>query len=152
MKKLFLPLLVSLFAFLLSSCASHIEASTAGLRAELVKLERAANGDVQVTWRVRNPNVVAYVLTKSALKISLDGVPVGTVEAEKRFGIPSMNQVDQTGVLTAPGPSASQAISQAIARGSANYTLNAGLWLLVVDDDIEKFSLTASGTVPVGTK
>lgn len=152
MKKLFLPLLVSLFALLLSSCASHIEASTAGLRAELVKLQRTAGGDVQVTWRVRNPNVVAYVLTKSSLKITLDGVAVGTVDAEKRFGIPSMNQADQTGVLTTTSPAASQAVNQAIARGSASYNLSAALWLLVVDDDIEKFTLTASGTVPAGAE
>jgi LEA14-like dessication related protein len=152
MKKLFLPLLISLFALLLSSCASHIEASTAGLRAELVKLQRTASGDIQVTWRVRNPNVVAYVLTKSSLKITLDGVAVGTVDAEKRFGIPSMNQVDQVGMLTATSPAASQAINQALARGSASYNLNAVLWLLVVDDDFEKFTLTASGTVPASAE
>jgi len=152
MKKLFLPLLVSFLALILGGCVSNAVESTAGLRIELVRLQRTGNGDIQVTWRAQNPNVVAYVLTKSSLKISLDGVAVGTVDAQTRFGIPSMNQVDQTGVLVTADPAASQAVEQALARGSASYTLNATLWLLVIEEDIEKFTLTAAGTVPTGSE
>jgi len=149
MKKLFAPLLVLLTALLFSGCSSNIVATTAGLHADLVKINRATNGDIQVTWRVRNPNVVSYVLTRHSLKISVDGTAIGTIAAEKRFGIPPMNQADHTSVLTVSDPAANQAITQALAKGSANYTLNATLWLLLRDDEVEKFTLNNSDTVPV---
>lgn len=149
MTKLFAPLLLTLAALFLGGCGSHTEVITAGLRTDLVSVKRAASGDIQITWRVRNPNVISYVLTKHAIKVSLDGVPVGTATGTSRFGIPSMNQVDQTSVLTVTDPAASQALAQALARGSASYKLDATLWLLIVDEDIEKFNLTGSGTVPV---
>lgn len=152
MKKLFAPLLLTLAFLLLGGCANNMAVITAGLRADLVRLQRADNGDIRVTWRVRNPNVVGYVLTKQAIKVSIDGVPIGTVNSEERIGIPATNQAERTNVLTVASPAARQAIEQALARGSANYDLNATIWLLIVDDDIEKFSLTNSGTVPAGAE
>ncbi len=152
MKKLFAPLLLSFVVLLLAGCASHIEATTAGLQADLLKIQRAGNGDLLVTWRVRNPNVVSYVLTKNSLKLSLDGIAIGTLEGQQRFGIPSMNEMEQNGVLPAPSGAAAEAVTRALQRGSANYTLNATLWLLIVDDDVERFNLSGSGSVPVVAK
>ncbi len=149
MKKLLAPFFLLLAALWLGGCTNIAEVSTSGLQADLVRLQRTANGEVRVTWRVRNPNIVAYVLTKTSFRLSLDGAPVGVVTDATRIGVPSMNQVEQTAVLTPNGPAAADIISRAIAKGSANYTFEATLWMLVVDDKSEKFSLTASGTVPV---
>jgi hypothetical protein len=152
MKKLFAPLLFILAALVLGGCGSNTAVMTAGLRADLVRLQRAGNGDVQVTWRVQNPNVVGYVLTRSIIKLTLDGVPVGTLTSQERIGIPSMNQAERTAVLAIANPAAGAAIEQALARGSASYTLNATMWMLVVDQEFEKFTLTGSGTVPAGAE
>lgn len=149
MKKLLAPLLFCLAVLLLGGCTNHMAAVTAGLRTDLVRVQRAGNGDIQVTWRVNNPNVVGYVITRNTLKISLDGVPVGTLTNEERFGIPATNHAERTGVLAVGGPDAAQAIAQALARGSADYTVDATVWLLIVGEDIEKFRLAGSGTVPV---
>ncbi|MDQ5977087.1 MAG: hypothetical protein QG602_59, partial [Verrucomicrobiota bacterium] len=77
MKKLFAPLLLSLAVLFVAGCSSNMQIVTAGLRAELLRLQRMPSGDVQVTWRVNNPNVVPYVITRANLKVSLDGKAVG---------------------------------------------------------------------------
>lgn len=148
MKKLLAPLFLLLAALWLGGCANVAEVSTSGLQADLVRLQRTGGGEIRVTWRVRNPNVVAYVLTKSAFRLSLDGAPVGLVTDTTRVGVPSMNLVEQTAVLVPNGLAAADIINRAIAKGSANYTFEATLWMLVMDDKSEKFTLTASGTIP----
>jgi LEA14-like dessication related protein len=152
MKKLLAPLLLALSFLLLAGCSNNMAVITAGLQADLVRVQRAGNGDIQVTWRVRNPNVVGYVLTRHVVKISLDGVPVGTLTSEERIGIPALNEAVRTTVLAVSDAAARPAIDQALARGSAGYTLDATIWLLIVDEDIEKFRLQASGTVPTGAE
>ncbi len=149
MKKLLAPLLLVLAVLLAGGCANVAEISTKGLHADLVRVQKAPNGEVRVTWRVSNPNIVAYVLTKSALKVSIDGAPVGVANDPKRFGVPSMNQIEQTTVLVPNGPAATEIIDRALAKGSANYALEATIWMLVVDEKSEKFVLTTNGSVPV---
>lgn len=148
MKKLLAPLLLALAVLLIGGCTNVAEISTLGLEADLIRLQRAANGEVRVTWRVRNPNIVAYVLTKGELRITLDGAPVGLASDTHRFGVPALNQIEQTAVLTPNGPAAADIIARAVAKGSAQYTLEATLWMLVVSDKSEKFTLSASGTIP----
>ena len=63
-----------------------------------------------------------------------------------------MNQIEQTSVLKVAGPAAGEAITRAVARGSSGYSLSATLWLLMRDEDVEKFTLTASGTVPASAE
>lgn len=148
MKKLFAPLLLALAVLFAGGCANVAEISTLGLEAEMVKLHRTADGEVRVTWRIRNPNIVSYVFTKNQLKVSIDGAPVGLINDPTRFGVPTMKQHDITVVLTPNGPAATDIINRAIAKGSASYSLEATIWMLVVDEKAEKFVLTASGTIP----
>jgi len=148
MKKLLTPLLLVLAVLFAGGCTNVAEISTLGLQADLVKLQKTSGGEVRITWRVRNPNVVSYVLTKSMLKISLDGAPVGLVNDPTRFGLPTMNQYELTSVLVPNGPAATDIINRAIAKGSAGYSLEATIWMLVVDQKSEKFVLTASGSIP----
>jgi hypothetical protein len=149
MKKLLAPLFLLLAALGLGGCSNIAVISTSGLQADIVSLQRTGGGEVRVTWRVRNPNVVAYVLTKTSMRLSLDGAPVGLVTDNTRLGVPTMNLVEQTSVLVPNGPAAVDIINRAIAKGSADYSFEATVWMLVVDDKSEKFSLTGNGTIPV---
>ena len=61
MKKLLAPFFLAVvFAVLATGCNST-NSITVGLGVELTGLTRGADGATQVTWRVVNPNVVAYL-------------------------------------------------------------------------------------------
>jgi hypothetical protein len=150
MKKLSVLLLLALVAFA-AGCKNYVIPTTAGLHVDLISLQRAGD-EVHVTWRVRNPNVVAYVLTQTSHRITLGGTPIGTVTDKERVGVPSQNELERSGVLVPSSPAAREAINQAVAKGSAAYTLDSTLWMLVLDDKIEKFSRPSSGTIPVTAK
>ncbi len=152
MKKLFAPLLLLVATLLVAGCASNTDVVVSGLRADLVRLERAGSGDLAVTWRVRNPNVVPYVLTKASLKLSLNGQLVGTVNDPTRIGVPTAGQIEHTSILKAGEVKAAAVVDQAVAQGSAAYALDAALWVLLLEDKEDRFHLSATGTIPVTTK
>lgn len=149
MKKLLAPVFALLAVLLLGACTSRISISTAGLGISATKLEHLGNGDLRVTWTLRNPNIVAYVFTRSTHKLWLDGTEVGTVTSTARVGVPSLNQIEAGGILTPANPAARAAIERAAGAGSAAYRMESVLWLLVVDDKTEKVELHSSGTLPV---
>lgn len=150
MKKLFAPLLLFLAVLFVAGCSSNMQVVTAGLRAELLRLQRLPGGDVQVTWRVNNPNVVPYVVTRAALKVSLDGKAVGELSDPRRFAVPAQNLAEQTSILPATAITDAAAIEQAMLRGNAAYNLNATIWILILEDKEEKFRADASGSVATG--
>lgn len=150
MKKLFAPLLLAFAVLFAAGCSSNMQIITGGLRAELLRLQRLPGGDVQVTWKVSNPNVVPYVITRANLKISLDGKAVGELTEPRRFAVPAQNLAEQTSVLPANAITDSGTVEQVLARGSATYGLNATIWILMIDDKEEKFRADASGTVATG--
>ncbi len=125
---------------------------TAGIKIEATRVERAADGTVRVTWRVGNPNVAAYLLARTAHKLSLNGTLVGTVTDTSPFGVPAQSQAERTGVLTPAKPPADAVLAQAIAQGSAAYRLDSTVHLLIVEDKTERIPLTHSGTVTVTAK
>jgi hypothetical protein len=150
MKKLSALLLLVLLA-LAAGCKNYVIPTTAGLHADLISLQRAGN-EVQVTWRLRNPNVVAYVLTQTSHRVTLGGTLVGTVTDKERIGVPSQNEVERIGVLVPASPAAQEAINQAIANGSAPYTLESTFWMLMIEDKTEKFTRSSSGRIPITAK
>ena len=125
---------------------------TAGLKIEATGIERAADGTVRVTWRVQNPNVAAYLLARTAHKLSLNGTLVGTLTDTSPFGVPAQNHAERTGLMTPVNPPADAVLQQAVAQGSAAYRLDSTVHLLIVEDKTEKIPLTNSGTVPVTAK
>jgi hypothetical protein len=153
MKHLLTPLLLlALTLGGLSGCSSMTETIASGLRIEVTQVQRDSGGNVLVSWRVQNPNVVAYLFTKSSHKLSLDGTVVGTFEDTVRLGLPAFNHADRTATLVATGAAAAQVIEQALARNSAGYRIDSTLWVLIVDEQIERIPLNGTGTVPVSTK
>lgn len=150
MKKLFAPLLLSLAMLFVAGCASNMEIVTAGLRTELLRVQRQPSGDVQVTWKVSNPNVVPYVITRAVLKVSLDGKVVGELNDPRRFAVPAQNLAEQTSVLPAAAITDKATLEQALLRGNAGYALNATIWILMLEDKEEKFRADASGSVATG--
>jgi hypothetical protein len=153
MKHLLTPLLLlGLVLGGLTGCSSTTEIISAGLRVDVTQIQRDSTGGVQVTWRVRNPNVVSYLFTKSTHKLNLNGTPVGTMADTSPLGVPQGNQADRTVALLPANAAAGEIIDRAIAQGSATYRLDSVLWVLIVDEDVEKVPLSASGSVPVTAK
>jgi LEA14-like dessication related protein len=150
MKKLFAPLLLALATLFAAGCSSNMQIVTAGLRPELLRLQRLPSGDVQVTWRVSNPNVVPYVITRSILKVSIDGKPVGELSDPRRFAVPAQNLAEQVSVLSASAITNVATVEQALVRGNAGYSVNATIWILMLEDKEEKFRVDASGSVATG--
>lgn len=142
--------LVSLLAF--TSCSHSSELIAQGLKVELTRIERTSEGSVEVTWRVNNPNIVHYLVDRATLKITLDGALLGTVNEPTRIGVVQQSFEERRGTLMPASPAAAQRVVQLAEKGSARYELDATLWLLIVDDEKVKSSLSSSGTVPVSTK
>jgi hypothetical protein len=152
MKKLLLLLLAGLLACGFIACTSGPGVSTDGLILGLTRIERAGDGAVQVTWHVRNPNVVSYLFARSSHKLSLNGTVVGTFLDEVRQGLPAQSQMENTSRLILAGPGATAIIDQAITSGSVAYRLESTMTILTYDDNLEKFRLSASGNTPVTAK
>lgn len=149
MKKLPLLLLAVLLAGTFSACSNPTEIIAGGLKVDLTRIERANDGAVRVTWRVSNPNIVPYLLSKTTHKITVNGIGVGTLVDDSHLGLPAQTQLERTAVLIQAGPAAVAVIEQAMVPGSAAYELDTGITLLIVDDKFEKIRLKAAGTVPV---
>ncbi len=152
MKNFLPPLLLALVLVCGFSACSNPEFIASGIKLELTKIERASDGSVQVAWRVGNPNVFPYLLSKTSHKIKLNGVLVGVVTDNSPLGIPAQDHAECTGVLTPANPAAGATIEQAIAQGSAAYRLDSSVFVLLLDDKSEKVLMTSSGTVAVTTK
>jgi hypothetical protein len=151
MKNLPPLLLAGLLACGFIACTSA-DVMANGLSIALTQIERTGDGAVHVTWRVGNPNIVSYLLTKGAHKLTLNGTLVGTVIDNSRLGVPAQNQVESSGLLVPVGPGSASIIDQAVAQGSASYKLESIVTMLVVNETFEKFPLSASGSVPVVAK
>ena len=151
MKKLSLLLLTGLLACGFIACTSA-DIMSNGLSIALTRIERSGDGTVHVTWHIGNPNIVSYLLTKGTHKLTLNGTLVGTVLDNARLGLPAQNQVESSGRLILTGPASASVIDQAVAQGSASYKLESTVTMLIVDDKVERFPLTASGNVPVVAK
>ena len=152
MKNWLTPLLLIVSLFALSSCTNTSQIITTGLKVELTKVARSDDGTIHVTWQVRNPNVVSYLVDRSSHKVTLDGVSIGTFTDDVRLGVPAQNVVEHTNVLVPSNAQAAAQIAQLVAKGSASYQLDSVITLLLYDDDTSKSNLTGSGSVPVVAK
>jgi LEA14-like dessication related protein len=153
MKHLLTPLLLLILTVGgLTGCSSMTKTIASGLRIEVTQVQRDSGGNVLVSWRVQNPNVVAYLFTKSSHKLTLDGTTVGSFEETVRFGVPAFSHAERTATLVTTKTPAPQIIEQALARGSTAYGLDSTLWVLIVDEQVERISLKGSGQAPVSTK
>lgn len=152
MKKLSLFLLAGLLAGGFSACSNVSQIIAGELKVALAKIERTGDGTVHVTYRVDNPNVVSYLISRGTHKIFLNGTLAGTMVDDTPLGIPANNQMERSGLLVVAGPAARPLIDQAVAQGSATYRVESTIILLILDDKFEKVHLTRSGTVPVVAK
>lgn len=146
MKKWLTPLFAVIAALLLGGCASNSQIIAQGLKFELTQIQRSADGTVEVSYRISNPNVVSYLVDRSSHKLLLNGEVAGTIVDTARVGVAATSKVDRKVALT---PAAGDRLTAALRQGSASYRLESNVWLLMLDDEVEKASLTASGTVPV---
>jgi len=152
MKNWLTPLLLVGSLFALAACGSNSEIIATGLKIELTRVERAGDGSIQVTWRVKNPNVVSYLIDRSAHKVKLDGVPLGTITDTVRLGVPAQSPVERTSVLTPANAQAAERLAQLATKSPASYTVDSTIFLLIYDDEILKATLSGAGSVPVSAK
>ena len=152
MNKILPRLLLALVLVCGFTACSSPESITAGLKLELTNVERAGDGSVRVAWRVQNPNVFSYLLSKTTHKLFLDGTLVGSFNETNPLGVPAQSHAETISVLTPVQPPAGTLLDQAIAHGSANYRLDSVLFVLLLDEQIEKIPRITSGTVAVTTK
>lgn len=152
MKKLLAPFFLAVvFAVLATGCSSS-NSITVGLGVELTGLTRGADGATQVTWRVVNPNVVAYLVAQASHKVYLDGVLVGTTADRDPLAVPAHNSATRTSALVTAGPAADRVLAAAAAAGSAAYRLESSILIRLYGESTDKTTLTAAGKVPVTTK
>ncbi len=149
MKNWLTPLWLIAALFVLSSCTNTSEIITTGLKVELTKVARSIDGTIHVTWKVRNPNVVSYLVDHSTHKVILDGTQVGTFTDDVRLGVPVQSEAEHTNVLVPSNAQAAEHVAQLVAKGSASYQLNSFIVLLLYDDETSKSTLVGSGSVPV---
>ena len=152
MNKILPRLLLALVLVCGFTACSSPESITAGLKLELTNVERAGDGSVRVAWRVQNPNVFSYLLSKTTHKLFLDGTLVGSFAETNPLGVPAQSHAETISVLTPVKPPAGTVLDQAVAIGTANYRLDSMLFVLLLDEQIEKIPRVTSGTVAVSTK
>ncbi len=152
MKNWLTPLLLVLSLFALGACSSNSDIISTGLKIELTRVERDHDGAIHVTWRVRNPNVVSYLIDRSIHRVKLDGVVLGTINDNARLGVPPQSPAERTSVIQAAGAMGAEQFAQLAAKGSASYQVESTIQLLLYDDEISKSSLSNSGTVSVVAK
>jgi hypothetical protein len=144
--------LLALLAAFFASCTNTSRLVSTGLGVELTGIERAGDGAVAASWRVDNPNIVAYLLSRVSHKVYLNGTYLGTIVDEEPLAVPASTNSGRTSRLTGGDAAASRVLAEAIARGSANYRMDTQLVVRIYDETVEKASLASSGTVPVTAK
>lgn len=142
-------LLAALLGF--TGCKNTGDIMAVGLGIDVTKIERASDGSFAVTWQVRNPNIVPYILDHSTHKLFIDGTLVGTMTEDSRIAIPAHNAGGRTDKLVLAGGGA-QKLNQALSAGTANYRVETTAWMLIVDDDFAKSEFVGSGTVAVSAQ
>jgi LEA14-like dessication related protein len=152
MKKLLTPFfLVSLVAAFLAGCGGP-NTTMVGLQAELTGISRTGEGSATVTWRVVNPNIVAYLVARADHRIFLDGVQIGTISDRDALAVPAQSKPERTSKLVIAGPAAERALAAAVAAGSAAYRLESVVTIRLYGENTDKSDLRASGSVPVTGK
>lgn len=137
---------------LLASCAQPAKEITVGLKLEVTKIERAADGSVVVDWQVDNGNVVAYLVSRFTHKIYLNGTYLGKVAEDEPFAVPATTLTKRTSKLTDGDPAAADAVSMAAAKGSGVYRIDCAVLFRIYDENTQPAHLTNSGSVPVIAK
>lgn len=153
MKKPPLPLLLAAGLLFLAGCSGFNRGVTsAGLSVELTGIERAADGNVAVTWGLVNPNVSPYLLARVSQKIFLNGTLVGTTLDTEPMAAPAQQTTSKVSRLTPAGPAGERLIAEAAAKGRADYRVETQLLIRLYGEATDKGLLTHSGSVPVTGK
>ena len=153
MKKAITPLILLACAVLFSSgCANVGAIVVTGLRVEVTGIERKADGTVNVSWQLVNPNVTSYLMAQVANRISLNGTLIGTTLDRDPMGVPANGNAAKTSKLTVAGPAASQILTAAAGHEPVNYRVESNLIIQIYGESTEKGDLVHSGTVTVTTK
>lgn len=148
-KPLVPALLLVLLTVLPTGCFTGSHSIGAGLQAEVTGIESAADGSIMATWRLINPNIGPYLISRTSPKVYLDDVYLGMADDTDRLVVPARDVGTRTVRLTGGEAAASRALQAASAQGTGHYRLVVPIVILVYGDVTEKMELSQTGTVPV---
>ena len=154
MKKLLTPFVLLLLGCLLfpSGCNNTGRIVVAGLRVETTGLERSSDGTTRVTWRMVNPNIAPYLLTRVSQKVFLNNTLVGTILDKEAMAVPAQDHASRTSRLVPAGPAADRLIAEAVGQGPVSYRMEAELMIQLYGETIEKGEISGAGSVKVTGK
>lgn len=152
MKRCLPPLVLLVLLGVFAACSNVSKIIATGLDVEITGIERTADHTAEVSWRLKNPNVVSYLLARVTLKVRLNNVALGTINHSSPLALPANHNVDRTGTLAGLSGDAARALADAVAAGSTNYHVDTEIIVQIYDEDTEKSVLTNSGTVSVKAK
>lgn len=142
MKKLLLGALLSLgLVSLLSGCGNSAR-PLAGLVLELTAVERAADGSVNATVRIINPNMVSYNIASATHRVFLADRLIGTLKIDSPTGVPAQMGIDQSGSLQLER-------GATLPDGSARYRLESSIVMRLWGESTKAHKLSGTGTVAV---
>ena len=142
MKKLLFAAVLSLgLVSLLAGCGNSAR-PLAGLALELTSVEQTADGAVNVTVRVVNPNMVAYNIASATHRVYLQDRLVGTMKINSPTGVPAQMGIDQTGPLQLER-------GAQLPNGSVRYRLDSMLVMRLWGDNTKTHKLSAVGTIAI---
>jgi len=142
MKKLFMSVLLALGAITLLNGCSSSSVERIGLRVDLVKLERKADGSFLASLLFSNPNVGSLNIAKSSHTLLLNGKPAGVLETTEPVGLPAQQTATITAVLKGPPGIADLS-------GTATYQMASLITLSIYDSNTERYKTSSSGSVAV---
>jgi LEA14-like dessication related protein len=145
-------LLLGLGLFFPSACSNPGKIIVTGLKVELTGIDRAGDGAVTVHWRMVNPNVTPYLLSRVNSRIYLDGALIGKTADGAPMAVPAEANAAKSSTLETGGTDGGRIIGEAAARGSAGYRVDSEVTVLIYGDTTQNGVLTSSGTVPVTAK
>ena len=137
---------------LLSSCNNTGTIVVTGLRLEISSIERTSEGAATVTWRLVNPNIAPYLLTRVAQKIYLNNTLVGTTLDKEPMAIPAQNNASRSSKLMLAGPAADRFLAEAAGQGPGAYRVEATLFIQLYGEMIERGDISGAGSVKVSGK
>jgi hypothetical protein len=153
MKNLLTPLLLACSVLCLAGCSGFTQGATAiGLSVEVTGVNRAADGAVEVSFRLDNPNIVPYLLAETTHRIFLNGTLIGIHRNLQAVALPAQTKLEGMARLIPEGPAAVRAVNDAVAAGSASYRTETALLIRLYGETTDKGTLVGTGTVAVTAK
>lgn len=152
MKRCLIPVVLLALLAGFTACANSSRIIATGLAIEISSIERTSETSAEVSWHVKNTNIVSYLISRVNHKIQLNGIPLGAVDEKDPLAVPPSSNSGRKSTLTGLNAAANQALIDAARTGTASYRVDSQLTILIYDDNTEKSAVSNSGTTAVTSR